>query len=264
MCVEIARSYTHVMPYRENYLVPSPGDDLVIWRYMDLPKFLVMLEQRSLYFAVLEEFDDKWEAVISRDLSRAIQVVSGSASGTMIKNYQETFGKIGINCWYSGPDESIAMWKLYTTSDYGIAIKSTVGHLKQALESANETVLIGKVVYRDHAEAPSEGLALEKVSPFTAVLQKRICYKHESEIRAITQVMVDHRNNAIAGGIPRTRHGVAVPVDLSILLQSVTTGPNFPRWAHTLLTSALSRARITVTIVESNAFKEPEARYFEP
>jgi hypothetical protein len=144
------------MPWIDNYLVPSPTDDLVIWRYMDLPKFLIMLEQRNLYFAVLEEFEDKWEAVIGRDLSRGIQVASGSASGTVIQSYLDTFGHLGISCWYSGPSESIAMWRLYTTSVYGIAIKSTVGHLKRAMEIAKEKVVIGKVEYRDHTEPPSE------------------------------------------------------------------------------------------------------------
>jgi hypothetical protein len=33
--------------------------ETVIWRYMDLPKFLQMLEQGGLYFALLTEFSDK-------------------------------------------------------------------------------------------------------------------------------------------------------------------------------------------------------------
>ncbi|HEY0308138.1 MAG TPA: hypothetical protein VGB94_08255 [Acidobacteriaceae bacterium] len=255
------------MPYIENYLVPSPADDLVIWRYIDLPKLLIMLEQQNLYFALLEEFEDKWEAVISRDLSRGIQVSSGSASGTVIQNYLETFGCFGINCWYSGPSESIAMWRLYTTSIYGVAIKSTIGRLKLALKTAKESVVIGKVEYRDHTEAPSEVLAPGKVSPFTAVLQKRTCYSHECEIRAITVIDGNYEKDSISSAdvcTPCPPHGVALLVDLSILIQSIITGPNFPRWANALLTSALSRAAISAGVVESNAFKAPEVRYLEP
>jgi hypothetical protein len=259
--------YTRAMPYKENYLVQSPADDVVIWRYMDLPKFLLMLEQRSLYFALLREFEDKWEAVISRDLSRGIQAVSGSSSGTVIKSFQEVFEHLGINCWYSGTDESIAMWRLYTNSEYGLTIKSTVGHLKQALEGAPAAVLIGQVEYRDHTDAPSETMAPSYVSPFAAVLQKRTCYKHECEIRAITQVFLHCESSSSAGIVDlntNSQHGIALPVDLPILVRSLTTGPKFPRWADALLASALSRAALNVPIIESNAFKEPEARFLEP
>ena len=248
-------------------MVQPPSNGFVIWRYMDLPKFLVMLEQRSLYFALLREFEDKWEAVISRGLSRGIQSVSGATSGTVIKNYQEVFEHLGINCWYTGPDESIAMWRLYTSSEYGLAIKSTVGHLKRALEEAREAVLIGQVEYRDHTDAPSEVLTPAIVSPFSAVLQKRTCYKHDCEIRAITQVDLDCQSGIPAGTVNLdicSRHGTLLPVDLQVLIQSVTTGPRFPKWACALVTSALSRATLNVPINESNAFKEPEARYFEP
>jgi hypothetical protein len=120
------------MSYLEHPQIESPDDDLVIWRYMDLPKFLLMIEQRGLYFALLTEFEDKWEGVIGRDLTTGVQTAFRSASGNVIGLYQEFFKNLAINCWYSGKDESVAMWKLYTTSEYGVAIRSTVRDLKRA------------------------------------------------------------------------------------------------------------------------------------
>ena len=35
--------------------IQTPPIETVIWRYMDLPKFLQMLEQGGLYFALLTE-----------------------------------------------------------------------------------------------------------------------------------------------------------------------------------------------------------------
>jgi hypothetical protein len=60
------------MPYMEHPQVATPPDETAIWRYMDLPKFLLMLEQKNLYFSLLSEFEDKWEAVLDRELTRGI------------------------------------------------------------------------------------------------------------------------------------------------------------------------------------------------
>jgi hypothetical protein len=72
------------MPYMEHPQIATPPDETPIWRYMDLPKFLLMLEQKSLYFSLLSEFEDKWEAVLDRELTRSIANQFTTASGQII------------------------------------------------------------------------------------------------------------------------------------------------------------------------------------
>jgi hypothetical protein len=46
------------------------------------------------------------------------------------------------------------MWRSYTNSEYGVAISTTVGRLKAALEACALDVYLGSVRYRDHTDQP--------------------------------------------------------------------------------------------------------------
>jgi hypothetical protein len=56
------------MTYTPHTKVTVPSANTVIWRYVDLPRFVSMLETKSLWFssiAVLAK-DDQWEASFPR------------------------------------------------------------------------------------------------------------------------------------------------------------------------------------------------------
>jgi hypothetical protein len=246
--------------------IKTPSTDTVIWRYMDLPKFLQMLEQGGLYFALLTEFSDKWEAVLGRELTHSIATHFGGASGDVIQLFQEYSKHTAVNCWYQGAGESIAMWELYTNTEYGVAIKSTVGDLMKAISVYEPEVFIGSVRYEDHTAAPTQTLAQRHITPYQAILQKRTCYQHECELRVITELLPRFPDNPPLGTVvvhPFPERGSVVPVHLETLINSVTTGPHYPNWASDLLTSALKRAGISPPIVESDAFKPPTSRFIE-
>jgi hypothetical protein len=40
----------------------TPPDDVILWRYMNVGRFIDLLESKELYFARLHELDDLWEA----------------------------------------------------------------------------------------------------------------------------------------------------------------------------------------------------------
>ncbi len=184
---EFEVSQAQSMSYMLHPDVATPPDEIVIWRrvYMDLPKFLFMLEQKSLYFALLSEFEDKWEAVIDRQMTASIEQHFSAASGQVIELYQEFSKNIAVNCWYCGEGESVAMWRLYTNSEYGVAIRvsvkktSTRSNVRLSEERVVCLDLIGTPSeYRDHSAPPSQVLAANQITALKAILQKRICYKH--------------------------------------------------------------------------------------
>jgi hypothetical protein len=253
------------MPYLLHPQAITPHDDTVIWRYMDLPKFLIMLEQKALYFALLGELDDKWEAVIDRRMARSIaSTFAPSASGDVISLYQEFNKHMAVNCWYCGCEESIAMWTLYTETVYGVAIKSTVHRLKRALAGAKEDVFLGIVEYRDYNEVSPGLYDRHEVTPLKVILQKRVCYKHECELRAFTHIQPPFPDDAQPGQsfiYPPPEHGTLIDVDPNELIESIMLGPKFPEWALRLLKSAISRAGISPQICESDAFKAPPSTF---
>ncbi|MGC9402708.1 DUF2971 domain-containing protein [Vibrio genomosp. F10 str. 9ZC157] len=89
-----------------------------------------------------------------------------------------------VHCWYHSESESEAMWKLYSDSGKGIAIKTTVGSLVSALDLCQPKVPlhIGRVKYLDFL---SEHLTPKEcvTDGVTAPLLKRQEYSHENEVR---------------------------------------------------------------------------------
>jgi len=139
------------VPYTHHKFADTPADHEVIWRYMDLPKFLCLIETRKLHFAFIYDLPDKWEGVIDRRTTAGIQAVFASASGSAIDLFRTVHEHMAVNCWFRGVYESVAMWSLYTKTEYGIAIRTTVGRLKEALAATSMPVYIGAVHYRDPA-----------------------------------------------------------------------------------------------------------------
>ena len=90
-----------------------------------------------------------------------------------------------INCWHANEYESEAMWKIYSDSGKGIAIKTTIEALKSALEECIEDVEvnIGVIKYLDYFDlklSPQDCVVDQHVmSP----LIKRKSYEHEHELR---------------------------------------------------------------------------------
>jgi len=59
--------------YQPHASLNTPGDDVKLWRYMDLSRFLHLLSEREVYFSKLREFEDKWEGVVPNSLLEAIK-----------------------------------------------------------------------------------------------------------------------------------------------------------------------------------------------
>jgi len=127
-----------------------------------------------------------------------------------------------VHCWYHSESESEAMWKLYSDSGKGIAIKTSVGSLVSALNSSKPEVplRIGRVKYLD--------FLCEKLTPkecvtdgVTTPLLKRNEYAHENEIRLFS-VPIDLNATNWREYEPTP---TLVDVDLSILIESVYISP---------------------------------------
>ena len=154
----------------KNFSLPKNTDALV-WKFLDFPKFISLLETNSLYFARADQFNDPYEGIQAK--------LNGSTSNT--KN-------IYINCWHQNEYESAAMWDLYIKSNEGIAIQSSVTKLCGSFNDYKHDVYIGQTKYiESHKESlPSNNSLL----PY---LDKRKSFSHEQEIRA----MINFKNNDI-------------------------------------------------------------------
>lgn len=197
-----------------------------IWRYMDLAKFVSLLQNGALYFPVVAELGDDLEGTPPRVPSgNALQELSAFSAWSV--NRCITFA----SCWHLGEDESAAMWAIYAGRQQGIAIQSTLDALKKAFppaarEDLRETLKIGLVEYID----PDLEVTPPHITNLYAdVLRKRHWYAYEKEVRVICSPPDNWVGPVSVNEQGRFRRsGVLVRCNLRELIQQVVVAPHAP------------------------------------
>ena len=208
---------------KPEYEEPSPGD--MLWRYMDLAKYIDLISRKELYFAAASTFDDifegakgimdnkdEWDdfyldffkkAIITapgQDISKLTDEKIRQDSERLLNEINKS-GEISrnstyISCWHLNNYESEAMWKLYSKDvTNAIAIQTTSYHLYEALYK-DPYISIGKVKYVD--------LNKRFTSINGAFWYKRKSFEHEKEVRAIIKKHNEEKN------------GISVPINMSV------------------------------------------------
>ena len=98
--------------------------DPIIWRYLNLAKFIHLIAFRTLHFTRIDQFHDKFEG--SYPVKNLKEWEDRSFKCGDCKNWRK-FGC--VSCWYQSDNESSAMWEIYGKNGQGIAIMSTVDSL---------------------------------------------------------------------------------------------------------------------------------------
>jgi hypothetical protein len=191
----------------------------ILWRYMDLAKFVYLLQSRTLHFCRGGKFSDPFEGSYPANNLADF----GSDAGGYDARAWRRF--VVVSCWHAADGESDAMWRLYSKSGYGIAITTS-------RESAADKGYVIDVKYID--------FILEKASlhiPSDVFEYKRRAFKHEAEVRAI---ITRYPQTGFEDGMPRMsrpidaqefpERGYAVDIDLGQLINNVVISPSAPDW----------------------------------
>lgn len=262
---EIDELATHVYWWWEADKRVKPSTTL--WRYMDLAKFLQLLEGSALFFSRADMFDDPFEGasglaarekewdsfyldyfrqvvrnpppgatpplsehVVEQNAQRLLASIRDSA----VRDRRSTF----VSCWHANSGESEALWRLYCPSgSTGVVIKTTAGRLMRALDP-NAPVNLGRVQYVDFRTSFA--------GFHDRIFWKRKSLSHEAEVRAV-----------ITHGPREDRSGVAVSVNLSELIELVVPSPLAPAWFPILLGSLVKRFNLQISVEESELLAQP-------
>ena len=130
----------------------TPDDNSIIYRYRPLKFFNSILEKRSLAFVSVKSFQDSWEGELPLKAWKK-QQRAYLKEGTGIIDLSHLSEYIQCNCWSLNPKESILLWiaQGYSYENEPIvALKSTIGLLKQSLEKIQSPIYIGKIKYIDY------------------------------------------------------------------------------------------------------------------
>lgn len=237
----------------------SLADDMVVWRHLDLLKFLSLLIDGELFFPNAQYFSgDRREGTFpdhqEDQLADSYQVtlpaadVAGALSRhQIVKQIIQGMarGKYFISCWYRSPYESDAMWRLYSGA---IALKTTVGRLHGCIQDPVNTktgvemnAYISNVKYIDF-NSDTVWEQLNGGSVMDMVLHKRHYFDYEKEVRIVLeapisiQEVMEFGNLTAAGGVyyrssgdclncKSNKESVSVAVDIEQLVEEFVLSP---------------------------------------
>jgi hypothetical protein len=251
------------MPYAGHANLITPDDHAVLWRYLDFAKFMDLIERRKLWFSRADKFEDPLEGTFTHGEVVSFRSLQLSASPELRgwatapeRIPPTTRATTFVNCWREGKFESMAMWDIYGKGSGVVAIKSTVGLLKEAFATYQWNVLVSRVKYIDWNDAgwhwDNNGLTL--------CCRKDISYSHESEVRAIIWGLEPQPK----GGPPLVKlgpdmtqipTGQEVEVDPARLITEVIVGPREQTRIYNLLELIMKRYGLPQPVRASDLLK---------
>jgi len=168
------------MAYKAHQDYDTPTEDTAVWRYMGFPRFMSLLETANIWLSRADLLDDPREACLTELERTQIREHQGENAEQFIRSLERQRYATFLNCWHESDCESMAMWDLYGKEPGSVAIKSTIGRLKESLGSEERAVYITRVEYLDwksRASWPNNvlGMAVRKAEGF----------RHESEVRLV-------------------------------------------------------------------------------
>ena len=170
--------------YVGNSNIKLPEDpNTIVWKYLDLSKFLDLLLSKKLFMSRSDKFEDQYEGTFSEPTFEEIRKLS--IDNPDFLNYYKTHReKVAISSWHINEYESFAMWQIFTQNSEGLAIQSTIGRLQKALQPEEHfQQYIGEVNYIDYKK---EYIPFDDL--FFPLLYKRKSFQYEREVRIISDV----------------------------------------------------------------------------
>nr|WP_320189844.1 hypothetical protein [uncultured Desulfobacter sp.] len=268
---------------RELHLGVLLSPDAKVWRYLDFPKFISLLENSSLHFCRSDLFKDKFEGSFTKSSVKYREDKWREHMPHIPEQHFDHFKEVYrfqkqeerknfyINCWHMNEYESAAMWELYGIRGQSIAIQSSYRTLRELLpinQSASGQpeeghVDIGLVQYIDYEKDP-----MPQIYSFDPFLRKRCSFSHEKEVRLIYQASTksgsyEKRPDGMyefkpSDGKPIIReHGVSFKVDLNRLIQEIYIAPDASIWLKELVESVLLRYGLPFGVNQSNLNDSP-------
>jgi hypothetical protein len=220
---------------------PQPDDGSVqVWRYMDLPRLIAILERQQLILSRADLMIDRFEGAVPQKVLDELSANPETAA-RVARLRSDIRRDVYISSWHENPRESEAMWRLYCGAGEGVALSTTYAKLDHAL-TAFPNVQIGRVTYVDyHAEGWQEAY-MNVLTPF---MYKRASFEHEREIRVLHLGALD-AHSSFDQSQPRSRERDASPViglewNIAEAVERLWVSPYAPRWYFDVVNAVLER-----------------------
>lgn len=223
--------------FKENQKLHIPTDETIIWKYLDLSKFLDLLLSNRMFMARSDKFEDQFEGTFSEPTYEEIKKLLAD-NPEYLDAYKSKRKNIVISSWHANWYESYAMWQVFTKNNEGLAIQSTIGSLKKAMIEPRADQFIGEVNYIDYKK---EHIPFD--DDFFPFLFKRKSFQYEHEVRVITDVT--HLDMSV-------NEGVKVLIDINQMIERLYIHPKSENWYKKLVIEVVERLGFTFIIEKSD------------
>ena len=247
--------------FTEHPVFEPPGPDEPLWRYMDFPRFVAILERRALFFSSLTAFPDHFEGALTPELIADLQ--AGSSSG--VQDWRNAIQTTYLSCWNEDRHENVALWSMYTSPSGGVAIKSSLASIINSLDSDTsgrdpaDQLYAGRVRYVDYRDA-----SIPSSNAFFPIIHKRLAYQFEHEVRLAlwTRRLYDagaaiNPSDPMAEAVRIAPPGYDVAIDPNVLIRSVVVAPEAPDWLLELVVAMSRRYGVDAAVDRSDLDAEP-------
>ncbi len=274
------------MTNRDNHLGIDRTEEFVLWRYMDLTKFMLLLFSKSLYLRRADLFEDRFEGSLSLGTINAMGTSNlPLMARTMLQQHFESrIYQCYVSCWHEAPHESMALWKIY--GDAGaVAIRSSYRRLRSALPCLTDDALssgqgdvkfnemgrpqvvqhldIGRIRYLDYDTA-----VVPNAYVWSSLLCKRIAFEYEKEVRIFVladsaremEVLNQERMNGNHDGdshsaIAKTMYpqGIEVPINLDNVIEAIYLSPLAKQEMMTVVLDACTKHGLSAELVRPSS-----------
>ncbi|MGO4772289.1 DUF2971 domain-containing protein [Flavobacterium sp. W22_SRS_FK3] len=225
--------------YLNNPNIKLPENrDTIVWKYLDLSKFLDLLLSRKLFMSRSDKFEDQYEGTFSEPTFEEIKKLA--TDNPQFLNYYKTHReKVAVSSWHINEYESFAMWQIFTQNSEGLAIQSTIGRLQEAVKPENNfDQYIGEVNYIDYKK---EYIPFDDL--FFPFLFKRKSFQYEREVRILT----DTSKSTI-----KLNDGLKINVDINQLIEKIYIHPKSENWYKKLVIELVERLGFGFEIEKSD------------
>lgn len=225
--------------YINNQNIKLPEDpNTIVWKYLDLSKFLDLLMSEKLFMSRSDKFEDQYEGTFSEPTFEEIKKLS--IDNPDFLNYYKTHReKVAISSWHINEYESFAMWQIFTQNSEGLAIQSTIGRLQESLNpETNFNQYIGEVNYIDYKK---EHIPFDDM--FFPFLFKRKSFQYEGEVRIITD---------IGESDIKINEGLKINIDINQLIAKIYIHPKSENWYKNLVIQLVKQLGFDFTIEKSD------------
>jgi len=225
-----------------NSHINLPDPDTIVWKYLDLSKFLDLLLSKQMFMARSDKFEDRYEGTFSEPTFEELKRMA-EHNPKFLDTYKAQRENVVVGSWHINEYESYAMWQIFTQNNEGLAIQSTIQRLQDALEPETQYEQhIGAVKYIDYKKEyiPFD----DKFFPF---LFKRKSFQYEREVRIISDL--SKHNLAI-------NDGLKIDVDINRLIERIYIHPKSENWYKNLVIQLMQQLGFDFKIEKSDLESE--------